>query len=220
MHLEIACFNVESALLAAEAGVDRIELCANIEAGGTTPDLRDFLSVKSQVSIPIYVMIRPRGGKFSYTQEELSTMQEQLFQLKKAGADGFVFGILDKMHQIAINDCERLLALADGIPCTFHRAIDRTQNIEKAFDTLIKLGFQTVLTSGGANSVQEGLSSLTKLQKKYGNFINIMPGGGIRSVNISKITQKLQTKWLHSSGIVGGQVADLNEMKAMRKSVL
>lgn len=216
MQLEIACFNVASALLAAEAGADRIELCAKMKVGGITPTLDDFLSVKEQVAIPIYVMIRPRGGDFVYAEEEFETMQEQLLRFRKVGADGFVFGVLDEKNQVAVSDCKELLALANGVPCTFHRAIDRAENIQKAFEEIIALGFESVLSSGGMNSVRDGLETLVKLQEQYGNDIDLMPGGGVRSANIAEIGKKLQTRWLHSSGIVSGQLADFDEIRAMK----
>ena len=94
--LEIACFDKESAIIAAKAGADRIEFCAGLDVGGITPSLQDFLELKKEIAIPIFVMIRARGGNFCYNNEEFQLMKNQLLEFKKEGADGFVFGILDE----------------------------------------------------------------------------------------------------------------------------
>jgi copper homeostasis protein len=95
--LEIACFNAESALIAEQGGADRIEFCANMQVGGTTPSLSEFIELKSKISIPVYVMIRPRGGDFFYSDAEFEEMKSCLLQFKKSGADGFVFGIVSSI---------------------------------------------------------------------------------------------------------------------------
>lgn len=215
MQLEIACFNVQSALTAA-VGADRIELCAAMHLGGITPSLDNFLVIRKEISLPIYVMLRPRGGNFTCTVAELEQMKTSLLQFKENGADGFVFGVLNDKKEVDTTACAQLLAMSGETPCTFHRAIDRTENLEKSLQTIIGLGFKTVLSSGGAKNALAGMGVLAKLQEKYGNTIAIMPGGGVRAANIATIRQNLQTKWIHSSGVVTGEKADFNEVCAMK----
>ena len=110
--LEIACFNKESALIASRAGADRIEFCAGFEVGGTTPSLHDYMELKKEITIPIFVMIRTRGGDFCYNNEEFQQMKNQLLEFKKVGADGFVFGILDGNLEINFIQNKELVELA------------------------------------------------------------------------------------------------------------
>lgn len=217
MFLEVACFSKESALIAAKAGADRIEFCENMDLGGTTPSIVDFKQVKQNTTIPVYVMIRPRGDNFTYTDEEFRLMQESLVSFKDAGADGFVFGALTKELNVDKTICAKLLSLAGGLPCTFHRAIDKVVSIEKSIEEVIDLGFSTVLSSGGADNVLAGIETLTLLQQKYGERIKLMPGGGVRSNNLSFIKEYLQTEWVHSSGILNGLLPDICEIYKIKK---
>ncbi len=220
MFLEVACFNKESAVIAEKAGADRIEFCAEMNLGGITPPLGDFLELKSLIQIPAFVMIRPRGGNFVYSESELQTMQRSLLEFKQAGAAGFVFGILNKSNQIESESCKQLLSLADNLPCTFHRAFDCIFNKEAALETLIDLGFRTVLSSGGEGAAIENLSILERLQQKYGQHIHIMPGGGVRASNLSAILKKVNPNWVHSSGIRKGDVCDHNEVKELKNYLI
>lgn len=215
-HLEIACFNKESALIAAEAGADRVELCACMELGGITPSVEDFVEIKKQIDIPIFVMIRPRGGNFFYTKAEIGQIFTSFDDFKKVGADGFVFGALDARGQIEETLCKKMLQKAEDLPCTFHRAIDDVPEIDKAVEKLIELGFATILSSGGRTSALEGLATLKELQEKYGKFINIMPGGSIRADNVTEVHASLQTSWIHSSAILEGQVVDKEEVSLLK----
>lgn len=215
-YLEIACFNIKSALIAAEAGADRIEFCTAMELGGITPFIEDFVELKERVDIPIFVMIRPRGGNFFYTKFEVVQMLTSLESFKKKGADGFVFGALDARGQIDEVFCKKMLHVAAGLPCTFHRAIDDVQQIDKSVETLIDLGFATLLSSGGKGSVLEGIETLKELQEKYGELISIMPGGSIRTDNVAEIYSKLQTSWIHSSAVMEGEIADREEIVLLK----
>ena len=126
--LEIACFNKESAVIAAKAGADRIEFVQIFHLGGTTPDLEDFKKFKKEIDVPIYVMIRPRGGNFFYSDEGFSLMKHQLQNFYNAGADGFVFGILDQNDEGKTKRAmQGTYQFVKGKPCTFHRAFDRTK---------------------------------------------------------------------------------------------
>lgn len=200
--LEIACFEMTSAETALKSMADRIEFCDNFELGGTTPDFYEFLHLKRTYKTPVYVMIRPKGGPFFYSAEEFIQMKTSIITFKEAGADGFVFGILDAHNEIDMAKNRELLDLAGDIPCTFHRAFDRTSELEKSVQTLINLGFTTVLTSGGKKSALEGKDMLKLLVEKYSDEIEILIGGGVRSENIAELRDYTGGKSFHSSAIL------------------
>lgn len=200
--LEIACFEITSAETAMESMADRIEFCANFELGGITPDFYEFLHLKRNYKTPVYVMIRPKGGPFFYSDTEFLEMKNSIITFKEGGADGFVFGILDSHNEIDIAKNRELLELAGETPCTFHRAFDRTADLEESIKILIRLGFKTVLTSGGKNSAVEGKEMLKSLIEKYSHQIEILIGGGVRSENIAALKEFTGGKSFHSSAIL------------------
>ena len=218
--LEIACFNKESAVIAAKAGADRIEFCADFHLGGTTPDLEDFKKLKKEIDVPIYVMIRPRGGDFFYSDEGFSLMKHQLQNFYNAGADGFVFGILDQNDEVNEEQCKELIQFAKGKPCTFHRAFDRTSDAEDSLQTVIDLGFKTILTSGLDSNVDYGKRELKNLVIKAENQITIMPGGGLRSTNIQEIDTYTNATYFHSSAMIDDSgIANLNEINRLKSLI-
>lgn len=216
IKLEIACFNAESALIAEQGGADRVEFCANMQVGGTTPSLSDFIELKSQISVPAYVMIRPRGGDFVYSETEFNEMKSSLIQFKEAGANGFVFGILDANRKLDIARNKQLLDLADGLPCTFHKAFDEVVEPFIALQQLIDLGFDNILTCGQEATAMLGLPILKQLLQRSKNKINIMVGGSVRSSNIRALMNELNTTWYHSSAILQGDTAHLDEVKNLK----
>jgi copper homeostasis protein len=163
--LEIACFNLDSAKIAAQAGADRIEFCADYSLGGITPSKSDFSELRGFYSGPIYVMIRPRGGDFVYTVIELSHMQEDINAFCKLGADGFVFGALTNTNQIDVAANSALMHETVGLPFTFHRAFDSCINQQEALSRLETLGFKNILSSGGMKTALEGIENLRSAQK-------------------------------------------------------
>ncbi|HSF54264.1 MAG TPA: copper homeostasis protein CutC, partial [Algoriphagus sp.] len=178
--LEAPVFNLQGALEAAQFGVDRLELCANFPEGGETPSAGMLRFLKSEVDIPVFVMIRPRGGDFVYSQKELIVMKQDIQLLGELGADGFVFGILDEMGKVNEAACQMLLRAVGNKPCTFHRAFDASSDLDDSLEKIIHLGFQRILTSGGKNSLTEGLPVIQDLLQKASNRIIIMPGGGTK----------------------------------------
>lgn len=211
--LEIACFNEESALIAAKAGADRIELCDNVHEGGTTPDIEVFIRLKKIITIPIYVMIRPRGGNFLYSENEYEEMKHQITLFKTAKANGFVFGVLKNDNRIDVRLNTALVKLASPLPCSFHRAFDHTSNAAAALEEVIQCGFKTILTSGSKSNAMKGIDQLTELVKLAKNRIVIMPGGGLRSSNIAELKDKTKAIYFHSSAIVdNGMVANFDEI--------
>ena len=216
-QLEIACFNLESALIAQENGADRVELCAGIEVGGTTPNFEIVKQAREKFSIDLYVMIRPRGGNFVYSDEEFQLMQADIVALKQLNVDGFVFGILKEDQTINYEQNKLLVDLAKPLPCTFHRAFDEVINPFQALEQLIDCGFKTILTSGQAQNVMEGINRLTELVTKANNRITIMPGGGLRSTNIETMQQNTKAIFYHSSAITdGSEMASATEVQALK----
>ena len=218
--LEIACFNLKSALIAQENGADRVELCANMKEGGTTPDFKIAEQARKELDIDLNVMIRPRGGDFVYTDVEFEQMKSEIVALKKLNIDGFVFGILDREGNVNMDQNQELVALADPIPCTFHRAFDVVNNMYQSLENVIECGFKTILTSGQKENVVEGITILAELVKKANNRIVIMPGGGLRSTNIGLLKEKTNATFYHSSAIVElGETANGGEVKALKGKI-
>jgi copper homeostasis protein len=219
-QLEIACFNLASALIAQENGVDRVELCDGLDFGGTTPSLEMVVKARESLTVDLYVMIRPRGGNFVYSDEEFSQMKSDIQNLKKLNVDGFVFGILEEDKTINVAQNAELVALAKPFPCTFHRAFDEVSNASKELENVIDCGFQTILTSGQKPNVMEGANQLVTLVEKANNRITIMPGGGLRSSNIGFIQQETKANWFHSSAITEGNgIANPSEIMALKSNL-
>lgn len=216
--LEIACFEITSAETALRSVADRIEFCSEIQLGGLTPNIEEFRYLKSVYRKPIYVMIRPKGGSFLYSDYEFEVMKNDVLEFKKSGADGFVFGVLTSGNTIDPEKNKILVELAGEVPCTFHRAVDRTPDLEKAIKTLIDLGFKTVLTSGGKSSAMEGKENLKMLVEKYSDQIDVLIGGGVRSGNISELKNFTKGTHFHSSAIPSyEQFASDEEIKTLKK---
>jgi copper homeostasis protein len=218
-HLEIACFNIESAIIAQHAGADRIEFCTDMNVGGVTPTLEDFILLKSKMHIPVFVMIRPRGGNFFYSKEEFEQMKNNILQFKNAGADGFVFGILTENDEVNAIQNKELVELANPLPCTFHRAFDETNNQMEALDAVIECGFSTILTSGNAKNAMEGLANLKALALKVNDKICIMPGGAVRANHIEILKENIATNWFHSSAVLQNETANLDEVFMLKSKL-
>ena len=215
-NLEIACFNPESAVIAQKNGANRVELCDEMIEGGTTPSPEAVIATREELTIDMNVMIRPRGGNFVYSDAEFEQMKQEIKEYKKLKVDGFVFGILNKDNSINVERNKELVFLARPLPCTFHRAFDVVTDVYSSLETVIDCGFKTILTSGQEPNVVEGISVLEQLAKKAGNRIVIMPGGGVRSSNITMLKEKMNTSFYHSSAITDGtEIADGKEIKAL-----
>lgn len=169
-------------------------------------------------------MIRPRGGDFHYSTDELEMMQRDLLAFREVQAgdincdDGFVFGILNEKGRIDEQSCRMLLRAAAKQPCTFHRAFDAIpqEEMEAQLEILIALGFKSVLTSGGQKDALAGKAMLSKLVAMAGTRIQIVVGGGVRSSNLLAL-QDTGAMWYHSSAAVGdGNASDPEELQAMK----
>lgn len=218
--IEIACFNLESSLIAEKAGANRVELCANISVGGTTPTIEIIQQTRKNLTIDLYVMIRTRGGNFVYSEPEFQQMKSEIENIKQLDVNGFVFGILNEDNTINIEQNKALVELAKPFPCSFHRAFDAVSNYKQALEDVISCGFSTLLTSGTFSNVMEGKEVLKKLVEQAKNRIEIMPGGGLRSTNISELNLIVNANWYHSSAITDGtEIANPEEIVQLKNKL-
>src|SRR5699024_520519 len=182
---------------------DRIELCDNLMEGGTTPSYGTILQAKKKLNFNIFVIIRPRGGNFVYTEEEISIMEKDIELCKKVEVDGVVFGILTEDNKIDEEQNKRLIEKAEGLDITFHMAFDEIENSEEAIDTLVGLGVSRILTKGGKGKAINNLDKLKELVECAGDDITILAGGGVTKDNYMEIINKTGIKEVHGSKIVG-----------------
>jgi len=197
--LEICCYSAESAILAENAGADRIELCDNFSEGGTTPSCATIKYAIEKLKIPVNVIIRPRGGDFLYSKIEFEIMKQEVLEMTKLGVNGIVFGILKSNGEIDVNRTKEIMEIAPTLEHTFHRAFDMCKNHIYSLETLKKLGINRVLTSGGKNNAYDGIDILSKLVEAAENEIIIMPGSGINENTICEILQMTGASEFHSS---------------------
>lgn len=195
--LEIACNSYRSCLNALEGGADRIELFENVADGGCTPSA-GMIQMAAKLPLPVYVMIRPRGGHFCYTEAEAEMMLYDIGICKSAGVAGIVFGCLNPQGAVDEALCKTLLQAWNG-PATFHRAIDRSAYILQATKTICDLGFERILSSGGASHVLDGLDVLKQMQTQYGHAIRIMPGAGVTPLNAAHILSYTACREIHAT---------------------
>ena len=181
--VEVCCFSIESCVSAELGGAKRIELCASLYEGGTTPSAGLIKLAKQKISIEIHAMIRPRGGDFCYTEDEILVMQEDIRMAKALGCEGVVLGILQNDGKVNIAQTKAMVDLAKPMPVTFHRAIDMTPDYEEALESIIQTGCDRILTSGQKNTAFEGILAIENLVKKASGRIQIMAGSGVNADN-------------------------------------
>ena len=197
--LEICADSVESAVAAEKGGARRIELGSNLLEGGITPSAGLISTVRSRVSIPLYVMIRPRGGDFCYTADEFETMEQDAVTSKQLGADGIVFGILKEAGRVDIARTRHLVEVARPLKTTFHRAFDMSQDLANSLEEIIDAGADRVLTSGGEQNVEDGITAVVRLVQAANHRIRVMAGGGITESNVHRIIAKTGVREIHAS---------------------
>lgn len=196
--VEAAVESLDDALAAVDGGADRLELCANLADGGTTPSEDLITDVVEQVDVPVFVMIRPRGGPFVYSTTELEEMRRSIDRARDLGVDGYVFGVLNSSNRIDTIRTQSLMDVAADLPVTFHRAFDRVSDRIDALDTLLDLGIARVLTSGGAPTAPQGLASLRELVEVAGDDIVILAGGGVRFQNVLELVDETGVQEVHA----------------------
>jgi copper homeostasis protein len=197
--IEIATADFISTKAAVEGGADRIELCAALTEGGTTPSYGTIRKCREQFDVQLFPILRPRGGDFLYTEEEFDLMKRDCLLMKELGCDGIVSGFLLNNGEIDREKMSKIIDLAYPLEVTFHRAFDRCRDPFQAMEQLINIGCQRILTSGQQPTATEGLTLIKELISRAGDKIIIMPGSGVRKENIRQIAVETGATELHSS---------------------
>ena len=197
VQVEICVGNVASAIAAEFGGADRVELCDNLAVGGTTPSAGTIAESCRRLSIPVHILIRPRAGDFVYSEPEIAVMRHDIEVAKALGADAVVLGVLTPAGAIDRELSAELIALARPLRVTFHKAFDQTDEPLEALDTLIALGVERVLTSGGRPSALEGIETLANLVDRAGDKIAVMAGGRLSTSNLETIIGQSRVNEVH-----------------------
>ena len=201
LYLESCCTNLEEVKKACDNGASRIELCERIDLGGITPSKELLCDAISVSTIPINVMIRPRGGNFVYSEDEINRMIEDIQTFKSLSVNGFVFGCLTPDNEVDIPAMKKLMDAASGKPVTFHRAFDEVRNPEKALEEIIDLGCSHLLTSGNCEDAFTGRFNIAKLVEKAAGRITVIAGKGIRPQNLRQIALDSKAPQLHGTSL-------------------
>ncbi len=201
MRFEVCVDSIAGVRAAYEGGAQRVELCADLLEGGTTPSLGALRLARAVKGIGLNAMIRPRGGDFLYDEDEFAAMEADIRAAKEAGADGVVLGILRADGTIDAERTAALIALARPMTVTFHRAFDMTPDAAEALETLVELGCERVLTSGQAPTALDGLPLIFELRRQADGRIIVMPGGGINAGNARKIARHSGAREMHFAAL-------------------
>lgn len=204
MIKEACVESFREALMAERKGADRIELCAELHVGGTTPSYAVIEKTAGKLKIPVMVMIRPRGGHFIYNRLEIKIMQQSILICRETGVKGIVLGVLDFNNRIDVNITALLTEFAHPLEVTFHKAIDETGNPVEELEKLLRIpGITRVLTSGKAPTALEGKIMIRKMIENSGNNLIIMPAGRITSENLDEVAREIPAREFHGRKIVG-----------------
>lgn len=221
MLLELCAYTIASCRIAAEAGVGRVELCSDPAQGGTTPNI-DLVCAAMELGIPVFPMVRPRGGDFVYSAEELDVIHRDIQAFRELGCPGVVFGML---NQDGTMDRERMrvaVERAGPMAVTCHKAFDQVPDGEAALETLVDAGCTRVLTSGLAADALNGAPLIARLVKRAQGRIAVMAGGGVRSGNLRRLMAATGAQEFHSSAITGrstAHTADEVELQALMRLI-
>lgn len=199
MILEICIDGVASARAAGKGGADRVELCANLPEGGTTPSAGMIRSVRRLFSGGLMVIIRPRGYDFLYSEDEMDAMMEDIEVSRQLGADGVVIGCLNADGTVDLERCGRLIEAAGPMDVTFHRAFDMTRDLGESLEAIHSLGVKRILTSGGKPDVPAGAVVISALVKQSAGRVSLMPGGGVTPQNLAEIVESTGVREIHLS---------------------
>lgn len=197
---EVCANSVESCLAAQAGGANRVELCAGIPEGGTTPSYGDIFTAREVLKeTKLHVIIRPRGGDFLYSPLEQRIMLKDIENARQLGVDGVVFGCLTKEGDIDIPLMQQLMEASQGMSVTFHRAFDVCRNPQQALEEIISLGCDRILTSGQQPTAEQGIPLLKELQKQATGRIILLAGCGVNEKNIARIAQETGIGEFHFS---------------------
>jgi copper homeostasis protein len=197
--VEICVDSTASALAAERGGAQRVELCSDLLEGGTTPSVGLIESVRQKVRLTLHVIIRPRGGDFYYSADEFDSMKRDVLTAKQLGADGIVFGVLQKDGHVDTARTRCLVELARPMSATFHRAFDMAVDPLQALEDIIQAGIQRVLTSGGEQRAEDGIATIARLVVVAKDRIAIMVGGKIRDTNVRHILAATGAREIHAN---------------------
>ena len=199
VQVEVCVEGPDGALVAQQAGAQRVELCSALAVGGVTPSPGLFETVRAATELPVMVLVRPRRGDFLYTAAEFETLCADVQYFSQAGAAGVVTGVLRSSGEVDRERMQQLVELARPAEVTFHRAFDHTRDLSEALEVLLSLEVDRVLTSGGAASAAAGVQTLKSLVQRAGDRLSIMPGGGIRAANAAELVEQTQAREVHLS---------------------
>lgn len=198
--LEVCTASMQSVAAAAAGGAHRIELCSALSLDGLTPSMGMIRIVKERFpQLTLHVLIRPREGNFVYNELEVATMESDIIECRKAGADSVVVGALTSEGDIDLAAMQRLMEAADTLPVTFHRAFDVCRHPEEALEQIIALGCRRILTSGQQPTAEQGIPLLHRLNQQADGRIILMPGGGVNATNAPLILQQTGCTEIHAS---------------------
>ncbi len=200
MLIEACIDSFPSGLAAQLGGADRVELCDNLADGGTTPSHGTLALALEQLAIPVFPIIRPRGGSFCYSADEIAVMERDVAHAAGLGAPGLVIGALTRSGDIDEDAINRLQAVAEDCVLTFHRAFDVCRDPHQALETLIRLGVQRVLTSGQRATAWEGRTLIADLVRQAGDRIVIMAGGDVDEHNAAALVRETGVREIHVRG--------------------
>lgn len=215
MNFEVCAVNIQSALAAAQAGADRIELCTALDLGGLTPSLGLTQAALRVLDIPVHVLIRPREGDFCYTETELEIMLDDIRHCRDAGVAGVVVGALGPDGLLDKPKMLRMKAAAEHMEVTCHRAFDFTPDACAALETLMEMGFGRVLSSGQQENAYHGRFLLKKMVEQARGRMAVMPGGGLSEQNIRAIAEFTGAIDFHFTAKIRQQRAGVHEMKGL-----
>jgi copper homeostasis protein len=213
--VEISVESLERAVAAERGGASRIELCGSLDVGGVTPGADLMRAVRARVRVPIFAMVRPRGGDFVYSAGEFEEMRAAIEVAREAGMDGVVLGLLRDDRSVDVERTAELVRAAAPLPVTFHRAIDESANLFAGLEDVIVTGAVRVLTSGGADKAPEVVARIAELVRRARGRIVVMPGSGITPGNIAEIAAATGAVEFHAGlSSVVGQEADPETFEA------
>ncbi len=198
-RFELCAESLSAAIAADRAGADRIELCSQLPIGGITPPETLVAQVLAAVSIPVHILIRPRGGNFVYSVPEFQQMRRDIAWAKSAGVAGIALGVLKPDGTIDVPRSRELAEFASPLHVTFHRAFDESPNLTQSLEDVIATGARTLLTSGGAPDVLTGATTLATLVQQAHGRIAIMAGGGLKLESLSELVARTRVPWVHGS---------------------
>lgn len=207
INVEICVGDLRSALEAGKGGADRVELCDRLEVGGTTPSAGTIAEAVRRLSIPVYVLIRPRAGDFIPDEAELASMLHDIQTIKSLGAAGAVLGALNTDGTIDREATAKLIDAARPLSVTFHKAFDRVPNQAEALETLVELGVDRILTSGGKPTAEEGADNLAALIRQAGDRIGIIVAGGLPIDNLPDIVRLTKAREIHLGTAIADHIA-------------